>query len=166
MLENGAVRKLGVWKRRWLQVETGLTVHSRPPDDLPYIRSCTLLVVLTLWSWLDGDAGLSRYRPVFAELEGHGASRTAQRWLRRALPQSLEIQQALRRAAIERCEPRPVEHLFPSGLPPPEGLMQRRWRDPSRVFQLWRGLALLMLATTKLELPIPVLLAEARGRFP
>ncbi len=166
MVVDGAPRRLGVWKRRWLEVATGRTVHSRPPDNLPRVSSCTLIVVLTLWSWLDGDAGVEGYRHALPGLEQHGSRRSVQRWLRRALPQSLKIQQAIRRAVIERCEPRPVEHLFPSGLSPPEGLVQRRWRTPSEVYPLWRGLALLMLAATTLDLPIPVLLAEARGRCP
>lgn len=165
MLDQGRPRRLALWKRRWLEPIAGKTTHSRPPDQLPYVRSCTLIVVLTLWSWLDSEHGVVSHRQVFAELEGLRSRRTAQRWLARALPHALQIQQVIRKAVIERCEPRPVETLFPCGLPPPEGLTRRRWRDPTSVFRLWRGLALLILGSVELRVPVPILLAEARGRL-
>ncbi len=164
MVEQGQPRRMRVWKRRWLLVAEGRTVHSRPPDQLPYIRSCTLVIVLLLWSWLDSDRGVQTHRQVIPALEGLVSPRTAQRWLRRGLPHAMTIQQRIREAVIERSEPRPVEHLFPCGLSPPEGLRRRRWRDPAEVWKLWRGLALLMIATTGLNTPVAVLLAEARGR--
>ena len=165
MLERSVPRRMVVWKRRWLESTTGRTTHSRPPDQLPWIRSCTLIVVLMLWSWLDSDRGLEGHHQVVPSLEGANSSRTVQRWLGRALPHAIEIQQVIRNAVIERSEPRPVEFLFPGGLPPPERLMRRRWQDPSRVFQLWRGLALLVIAASRLEIHVPILLAEARGRM-
>ena len=97
-------------------------------------------------------------------LDDYPSSRTVQRWLRRASHKALEIQQTIRNALIERCEPRPVEHIFPRGLSPPESLTRRRWRDPEPVATLHRALTILFAGAIKLELPTAVLLAEARGR--
>ena len=164
MLLDGRPVRRRLWKRRWLLPEEGRTCHSRPPDDAPLLRSCTLIVVLKLWALLDGTSGLHTSPEVLPELEGHVSPRTASRWLRRVLPRALELQQAVRRAVIERCEPRPIERLFPAGLSPPRGLVCRRWRDPSAVSTLWRALAVLFVGAIELSVPTALLLAEARGR--
>lgn len=164
MLRGGQCHHQRVWKRRWLQVGTTHTCHSRPPDDLPGIRFCTLVVTLKLWSWLDSTVGLHRYTESHEALEGHGSRRSVQRWLRRYGPRALEIQQAIRLAAIERCEPRPLERIFPTGLDPPERLRRKQWKGAIWVGRLWTALALLLGAAFKLKVPIPNLLAEARRR--
>jgi hypothetical protein len=164
MLVNGRPVRRRLWKRRWLSPDGRRTCHSRPPEDIQSLRSCMLIVVLKLWALLDGSAGLHTSREVLPELEGHVSPRTTSRWLRRVLPRGLELQQAVRRAVIERCEPRPIERWFPTGLPPPQGLLCRRWRDPSAVTTLWRALALLLVGAIELSVPTALLLAEARGR--
>jgi hypothetical protein len=165
LLLDGAAERVRVWKRRWLLAGTTRTCHSRPPDDPPRMRSCTLVVALVLWSWLAGEAGLHGCTPVLPDLGERPCSRTAQRWLARARPNALQIQQAVRSAVIERSEPRPVERLFPRGLPPPPGLLRRRWQDPPLVASLWRALALALHGASALLLPVTLLLAEARGRW-
>ena len=149
------------WKRREPVAGLPRTCHSRPPNDLAQVWSCAAVVALSLWSWLHADAGLHTHEPVLPELREHPSTRTRQRWLARALPLATATQQALRRTTIERSEPRPVEQLFESGLSPPK----RRWRNPSSVWTLETGLAYLMKATVTLDVTIPRLLAEARGRW-
>jgi hypothetical protein len=122
------------------------------------------LVALKLWAWLNSKAGIRTYQEVLEELEGHGSRRNVQRWLRRFQPRAMGIQQAIRLAVIERCEPRPLERIFPAGLDPPESVRRKRWQDGSMVGRLWTGLALLLGAACDLNLPVPILLAEARGR--
>ncbi len=93
------------------------------------------------------------------------APRTLLRWLHRALPEAMAIQQAIREAVIERCEPRPIEQLFSSGLSPPDGLLRRRWKDAASTLTLWRGFALLFGAAIEFEINPALILAEARGRM-
>ena len=164
ILAKGAPERRRLRKRRWLCVSTGGTCHSHPPDQWGSTYSCFLLVILKLWPWLDGGAGLHNTAEVSHALDDHGCTRTVQRWLRRASRDGLELQHAIRRALIERCEPRPVEHLFPRGLSPPESLARRRWREPDSVTTLHRALTMLFVGVIELDLPTAVLLAEARGR--
>jgi len=166
-LVDGEVVRRRLWKRRWLLTGTTRTQHSRPPDDVASVWSCTLVVVLKLWAWLDGAHGLLHRdrREASPSLEEHGSPRTTQRWLARASRLSEQTQHVVRRAVIERSEPRPVEQLFPRGLPPPEALRRRTWRDAPRVVEVWRALALLIFGAEKLETPIPIVLAEARRRL-
>ena len=116
---------------------------------------------MALFGWLAAPCGLQTHEPIIADLKSAPSSRTLQRWLQRALPGALETQQAYRLAVIERCEPRPVESLFPGGLSPPQW-SRRPWRDPPLVASLWRAFALILGAAVKLPLPAAVLLAEAR----
>jgi hypothetical protein len=163
MLDQGRLVRRRLWKQRWLDPETDSTCHSRPPDEAGALWSCTLIIALKLWAWLDGG-GLLTSRDVIEELEGQPSTRTVQRWLGRALEHSLELLHYIRIAVIERSEPRPVEHLFPSGLSPPEQLRRRRWRRPVEIAHLWRAFAWLFGGAIALSLPASVLLAEARGR--
>ena len=164
ILIEGEVCSLTLWKRRWLDVARGATCHSRPADELGRTRFCGVIVVLKLWAWLSSNVGLCHYDEVSVGLERHGSRRSVQRWLARALPHALRIQQHIRGAIIERSEPRPVEQMFPRGLSPPDGLLRRRWQDPNAVVMLWRGLALLLGGASRFDVPTTVLLAEARGR--
>jgi len=165
VLALDGLKRATLHKQRWKRREPvdGLprTCHSRPPDDLAQVWSCAAVVALSLWSWLDAEAGLHTHEAVLPELSEHPSRRTRQRWLARALPLAMATQQALRRATIERSEPRPVEQLFESGLSPP----RRRWRDPSSVWTLETGLAYLLKGAVALDVTIPRLLAEARGRW-
>lgn len=157
---DGRRQRLTIRKRRWRRADRTATCHSHPPDALR-VYSDALLVALELWCWLDAAVGLHRYVGPFDE---GPARRTVQRWLRRALPVAAATQHALRHAIIERSEPRPVEMLFPRGLAPPADLQRRRWRVPSSVSTLWRGLAILIIGASKLQISCAPLLAEARRR--
>ena len=113
LLRGGRRVTMRIHKRRWRLVGTTRTCHSRPPDDPVLVRHCTLIVVLRLWCWLSAREGLLRHRAWPPDLEHCGTPRTLQRWLRKALPMALEVQQAVRHALIDKSEPRPVERLFP-----------------------------------------------------
>lgn len=160
------VARVRLWKHRWRERATGRTCHSEPPDTIVRGRFSTLVLVLVLWGWLDGEAGLHRHRARLPELEGTASLRTLQRWLRRTAAVGLAIQQAVRRAIIERCEPRPAEHLLLAGRDPPVRILAPGWANPNGVEALWRGLALLFRGAVELEVPLSNLLAEARGRYP
>lgn len=164
ILAAGVPERRRLRKRRWLCPSTGKTCHSRPPDEWGSTYFCWLFVLLKLWPWLNGGGGLHNAGEVSHALDDHGCSRTVQRWLQRACEQALEIQQAIRGALIERCEPRPVEHIFPRGLSPPESLTRRRWKEPELVTTLHRALTMLFVGAVELGIPTAVLLAEARGR--
>ena len=121
-----------------------------------------------VFAWLDSGRGLShgdRREPIAGVQESCASRRTVQRWLHRLLGDSLKIQQAIRRAVIEKCEPRPVETLFEGGLPPPKGLLRRPWKDPPSVTALWRALAILFRGALVLDVPVSLLLTEARRRW-
>ena len=165
MLADGVVQRMRVHKRRWLDTVTGATCHSRPPDDPVAAYSSTLVVFAALWGWLVSARGLHRHEPVVPSLDAAASRRTVQRWLRRALRHAIAIQQAVRLAVIQRCEPRPIESLFPRGLSPPPALMRRAWKDPLGIACLWRGLTYAVRGSSKLEIPLSTLLAEARGRW-
>jgi hypothetical protein len=163
MLEDGRLVRRRLWKRRWRDPKTGCTRHSRPPDDAAQVWSCTLIVLLKLWAWLDGS--LLAGHEVVPELETHGSFRTVQRWGGRAAARAEQVVHYIRLAVIERSEPRPVEHLFPSGLSPPERLLRRHWRRPHEITRLWQALAWLFAGAIALSTPASLLLAEARGRM-
>ena len=164
MLEGGRLIRRQLWKQRWLDTKTGGTVHSRPPDDAAQVWSCTLIVLLKFWAWLDGGSLLGGHE-VVPELETHGCFRTVQRWLSRAAARADQVLHYIRLAVIERSEPRPVEQLFPSGLDPPDSLLRRHWRRPQEIRQLWQALAWLFGGAIALSTPAALLLAEARGRM-
>jgi hypothetical protein len=155
-----------VWKRRWLDPVVVETCHSRPPDDAAQVWSCTLVVVLSLWAWLDSGQGVCNAPEAVPELQDHPSPRTVERWLVRAADRADDVLQTIRQAVIERSEPRPVEHLFPGGLSPPETLLHRRWRrrDATEIGHLWQAFAWLLGGAIELEVPAALLLAEARGR--
>ena len=159
---DGRPARLPLWKQRWLSPAAAETCHSRPPDELGPLHACSLTVLLSLWAWLHGERGLERCHQVFAAMEGHVAARTTRRWLQRALPHALKIQQQIRLAAMERSEPRPLEYWFPGGLSPPVGLERRRWGAPATITQLWRAMGVAILGSAKLQVPAALLLAEAR----
>lgn len=158
---RGVLTRITLWKHRWARKDGTGTCHSRPPDDLG-LRFDALNVAIELWFLLDAAVGLHRYVTPFHDGPDR---RTVSRWLHRALPLALETQQAIRRAVIERSEPRPMEMLFPRGVAPPEHLTRRRWKARSEVWQLWTGLFLLFGGATGLQIPTAPLLAEARGRL-
>ena len=165
VLIGGQVQRVRLHKRRWRLGRRGRTCHGRPPDERAFIGLSSLLIVIKLYGWLNSEGGLHSRSPTTAAVSIDVAPRTMLRWLRRALPWAMAIQQAIREAVIERCEPQPIEQLFPSGLSPPEGLLRRRWKAATLTLTLWRGFALLFGAAIELDINPALILAEARGRM-
>ena len=162
VLLGGRLRRVELFKHRWREVSTGRTCHSRPPDDVPLARYCSLVMVLELLCWLT-STGVERYDSAFSDLSRIDR-RTVQRWLSRAQQRAMQTQQAVRKALIEKNEPRPFERLFPGGLSPPASMLLRRWKDPLAVQRLWRGLVILVVGAARCETETSILLAEARRR--
>ena len=158
---GGELTRVTVHKQRWRRRGTTETCHSRPPDDIASIWFCSLIVITALWDWLSADEGLHRHEPT-EPLARRPSTRTKQRWLSRALLHADETATALRRAVIERSEPRPMESHVGGGLSPPED--RRRWADPRAVSTLRSGLSLLLEGAVALDVHVSLLLAEARGR--
>lgn len=161
-LVDADLRRVRVHKQRWRLRGTHQTRHSRPPDDLGSVTFCSLVVTAALWGWLASGRGADSHDPVLPALVERPSRRTVQRWLRRARGHADETALALRRAVIERSEPRPMESHIGGGLSPPAD--RRRWADPSQISKLHSGLCLLLQATVAFAVPVSVLLAEARGR--
>jgi len=150
-----------VWKHRWLCLCCGRTMSTGPPDVLPYIPFCTLVVVALLWCYLDGEKGIVNALP--PELEHTVGTRTLARYLKRAKAVCLKTQQAIREVLIEQKEPRPWEECFPSGLSPPPSLTKRH-REPSSAAKLWRALAMLLQGSKTLSASPCLLMARAREK--
>ena len=164
VLASTGPRRVRLYKRRWRDKASGGTTHSRPPDELGRLSVCSLTFALLVFGWLSAVGGAAQHQASAPGLEQVRSRRTLQRWVRRAAPQAMESQQAIRLAIIERSEPRPMERLFPAGVSPPEQLVGRPWRDPLAAGILWGGLALFFTAAVRLAVAAPILLAEARRR--
>jgi hypothetical protein len=165
VLIGGQVQRVRLHKSRWRLGRRGGTCHNRPPDERAFIGLSSILIVIKLYGWLTGQSGLHSRAPKIETVDITVAPRTMLRWLRRALPDAMEIQQAIREAVIERCEPRPIEQLFSNGLSPPDGLLRRPWKDAASTLTLWRGFAVLFGAAVELNINPALILAEARGRM-
>ena len=167
MLVDGRPTKVQLLKHRWKNSISGVTVHSRPPDDPVLLRFCSLIVFVRVWAWVSSPLGFHNRRELYEELEsGCGSDRTVQRWTARAQQDGMRIQQAIRLSIIEKSEPRPVESLFEGGLSPPHMLTRKRWKTTSKPEILYRGYAMLLASTPKLASHASYLLAEARRRWP
>lgn len=168
LLRDGHAEKITLFKHRWINRETGVTVHSRPPEDPEFVRCCSLIVVLRIWSFISSSNGLYKREEVFPSLWGvsGSSSRTVQRWAKRAIENSMEIQQAIRHCLIDESEPRPVEGLFDGGLSPPDGVLNRRWKSSKKLIELYRAYAMLFAASRELAKHASSLLAGAQRRMP
>jgi hypothetical protein len=161
---DGERKRERLLKQRWRHV-TGSTCHSRPPDDVAQIHFCTVVVVLCLWAWFVSGDGSEAYDDIFPSLSERPSRRTVQRWMARALAHATSTHQFFRFAAIERGEPRPMKRLFPSGLAPPDEIDRRRWKAAASVDLLRGGLEIAVDSAVSFDVPLALLLAEARGRW-
>jgi hypothetical protein len=167
VLRDGQVQIIRLHKHRWKNTITGTTVHSRPDDDPILVRYCTLIVFLRVFAWISSPVGFHGRSEFFESLETDcGSDRTVQRWTARLLDNAMLIQQAIRLSIIEESEPRPVESLFVGGLSPPDAVLEKRWLLPDQHILLWRGYAMLLLASRELAKHASYLLAGARRRWP
>ena len=167
VLRGGHPEKIELYKHRWEDQETGATTHSRPPDDPAYVGCSSLIIVLRIWAVINSEKGFYNREEVYPGLwEGCGSNRTVQRWTQRAFANSIEIQQAIRRYLIDKSEPRPAERLFVGGLSPPDGVEKRRWKSSTKLKELYRAYAMLLVASRELAQHASCLLAGARRRMP
>jgi hypothetical protein len=157
-MKEFALVSVRVWRHRWLCLCCGSTMSTGPPDVLPHIPLCTLVIVLLLWSYLDGGKGTHNAFP--EELEHSVGARTLARYLKRAKALSLNTQQAIREVLIEQKEPRPWEECFQGGLSPPPGLVHRH-REPSPAAKLWRAFSMLLQGSQALSVSPCLLMARA-----
>jgi len=160
-LHRGDFVAVQLEKQRWKCTRCGTTTHSRPADDLPHVQACSLVVVLFLTAAL--VHGREKAYRALPETSIEVADvRTVGRWFRRALDVSVYTHQFLREAIIERCEPRPVEELFRSGLSPPDAVLRRTWTNRKATSRLWQSLTLTSTTSKDLQVPTAQLLARAR----
>lgn len=160
-LRRGEFVRVLLHKARWRCVFCGATLHSRPENDLPYVRSSTLVVVLFLVASLvyGRDRGFNALPDTSSEVID---IRTVGRWFRRACDVSVYTHQFTREAVLERCEPRPVEELFRSGLSPPPEVLRRPWNELQPISRVWSSLTMISLTTKYQKVPTAQLLARAR----
>jgi hypothetical protein len=163
-LVDGVLVREPLLKQRWRHA-SGKTCHSRPPDDVAQIHFCTIVVALCLHAWLASGVGVEGYQDAFPSLSERPSRRTVQRWLQRALEHAASTHQFLRLVVIERGEPRPMKRLFPSGLAPPADQDRRRWKAAASVGLLRGGLEIAINSAVSFDVPLTLLLAEARGRW-
>ena len=161
-MKNWVLTRVRVWKHRWLCLCCGRTMNTGPPDVLPYVPLCTLVIVIVLWSYLDGKRGLRNCIP--GQLSDDTTAKSVARYLKRAKSVCMKTQQAIREVLIETKEPRPWEECFFSGLSPPESLIRRHRRDPSQAIILWRALAMLLRGSETLSSSPCPLMARARKK--
>ena len=161
VLHVDTLHMLVVHKQRWLGPD-GRTVHDRPPRDVCWSRYGLLAVFTAVWTWLNAPHGLHHVDwPWGQERPSH---RSVQRWLARLLPDALRWQQAIRQVVVDHLAPRPLEEMYPAGLPPPGGMVRWKEEAATAVRQLKRGLDLLMTAPLPM-IPRSALTVSARRRF-
>jgi hypothetical protein len=161
VLHGGRLRRLVVHKQRWRGPD-GQTVHDRPPRDVGWSRFGLLTVFTAVWTWMNAPRGLHHAEWPWGE--ERPSRRSVQRWLARLLPDGLRWQQAIRQVVVDHLAPRPLEEEYPTGLPPPGGLVRWKEEAATAVGQLARVLTLLNTAPS-LNIPRSTLLVEARRRF-
>ena len=159
-LREGRFVRIRVRKHRWKQLTTGRTVTSQPPDALPGRHVDVLVVAACLLRMLTAAVGLHSRAP---DAPGVRSPRQLQRDLAAACELALPIQQAVRRALMNRCVPRPVETLWEGGLDPPRELA-RRCHHPNAPL-IWTALEIMRTGAEQLGTPLSSLLAEARRRW-
>lgn len=156
-LDDERLAVLRLAKPRWRDPATNETVHTPPPGDLG-LRYSGLIVALQLFAWIDAGIGLHRFEALFQALDDRPSRRTVQRWLARLRPRALVLQQHARGVVFRFVgKPRPLDMLFPGGIPPPRG----PWREPGPVAKLFRGLAMVLGAAVAKKLPAALLVTEA-----
>ena len=62
-MKKWVLTRVLVWKHRWLCLCCGRTMSTGPPDVLPYLPFCTLVIVILLWSYLEGQKGIRNCIP-------------------------------------------------------------------------------------------------------
>ena len=161
-VRRGQVVRVRLKKQRWRCYRCGRTSHSRPPDELPRVKACTLCVVVFLHAVLV-FAGLGWAMGLPALCGNLISSRTVVRWRQRALVLAAATEEAIRKAVEKRARLEPGESHLGRGLSPPEWLLRRPWHQPGKVSGLWCGIQFLLTAHQTLSVGCADILAQARG---
>lgn len=160
-VRRGELMWVTLRKRRWRCRRCGKTTHSRPPDELPRVKACTLSVVIFLQAVLM-FAGLGWTLGLPGVDAGWISTRTVARWRQQASAKAVQTEEALRKAVERRAGLEPGKSDFGRGLSPPEGLLRRPWSEPSQVAGLWRSIQVLLTAHQTLGVSCAEILAQAR----
>ncbi len=153
-LRNWTTTKIQIWKQRWLCLCCDRTMSTGPPDTLPYIPYCTMIIMALLWSYLNGNNGIHNSIPV--QFDDAPSPRTLERYLHRAKAICEETKQTIEEVLSKIKRSKPWDKLFSKGLSPPERLNGLH-RDPDKSVILWQVLAML-LASSDAHLDTPCLL--------
>ncbi len=149
-LRNLTTTKIKIWKHRWLCLCCDRTMSIGPPDVLPHIPHCTLIIIALLWAYLEGNNGIHNSIP--PQLDDAPSPRTLARYLKRAKAVCKETMQVIKEVLIEIKGPRPWDSAFSQGLSPPERISE--WhREPEKAEILWRALAMLINSDALLDTP-------------
>lgn len=159
-IRHGLFVRVRLWKMRWWCPRCEGTSHSRPPDELPRVKACTLSVVVFLQAVLV-FAGLRWTMGVPGQAGGWVCTRTVVRWRERAAAKGSQTEDAIRKAVEKRAGLEPEKSHFGRGLSPPGWLLRRPWSEPGEVTGLWRGIQLLLAACEALRVQCADILAQA-----
>jgi hypothetical protein len=161
-LYEGRFVGIELWERRWLGYGCGHTWLSCPPDVLPRVKTCTLAMVIILYSALV-HSGLYWFLGVPPDAASCADSRTVARWRTRALALAAETEEAIRKVVEKRNELGPENLDGGRDRAPPDSLLRRPWHDLAKVTGLWRGIQLLIGASRTLGVSCASILARARS---
>ncbi len=140
-LKRLTITKIKVWKNRWLCLDCNRTMSTGPPDVLPYIPNCTLIIIALLWGYLNGNVGIENC--ISPEFEGAASPRTVTRYLNRAKAISKETNQVIKEVLIKKKGPKPWDKIFAKGLSPPEKFTKCKHEAESAI-NLWHTLAMML----------------------
>lgn len=155
-LRNSVLISVKIWKYRWLCLNCRCTMSTGPADTLPHIGNCTLVIVVLLWTYLEGDTGLQH--SIFPDMTGSAEPRTLARYLKRARHGRADTQRAITTELTKTEESRQRFKRLIRKLTPPDKL-GKRFRNPEAMNDLWCTLALLLNSADGLSID-PCLLME------
>jgi hypothetical protein len=139
---SGEIQQIGLCVQRWYCPVCGRTMSTPPPQVLPYVASCSLVITIILWVDLADRRGIYSAKNEFIQFLL--SEQTLQRYRRRAQAISLFTEHFIRRVVQDRMEPEPANEIMKGGLSPPEfwkGKYSTKTRE--ELSRLWTGLWLL-----------------------
>ena len=157
--KDHVVKRIKLWKHRWLCLCCGRTMSNGSEDVAAYKQNCTLVIVALLWAYLESGKGLHNCIP--QKLHPAASPKTLNRYFKQAKTVCQQTQQVIRQVLIELTEPRPWDDCFSHGLSPPKGFFKRH-RDVPNTRDLWRTLSMLRMGSKNLSKAPCLLMARAR----
>ena len=157
-LRNWSLVTVRIWIERWLCLCCGRTMINPPPDVIPYVPNCTLVIAALLWVYLSQANGVHNALP--HELADAAQPRSLARYLAKAKAVAMFTQQAIREALIQIKEPEPWDEGFVYGLSPPDRHFEK-FREPAQPIILWRAIAMVLTACKTLPTAPCLIMARA-----